>query len=83
VTLWNERKVQFVSKAPLKLDRSFIVGDHCRAIDCHDGKLYVCCGGYDQEGPGRVDVYNINGDLLRSVCEGLMIPFHIKAGHEG
>lgn len=79
VTLIHDKKVQFVFQQPLKLGKSFTVGDCCRGIDYYDGHFYICCGGQrdDGEGPGHIEVYNTNGDLLRSYYEGLNLPVRI------
>jgi hypothetical protein len=85
VTMWDNKKVQFVFQQPLKLGRCLTVGDVCRGIAIHDGKLYVCCGGdkKNSEGPGHIEVYDINGGLLKTFYEGLIFPFHIKAATDG
>jgi hypothetical protein len=83
VTLVYDKKVQFVFQQPLKLGRCFTVGCRCQGIDCHDGKFYVCCGGGKSEGQGHIEVYDINGGLLRTFYEGLIKPMHIKAASDG
>lgn len=86
VTLFNGKKVQFVAqhpRVPLMLDRWFTVGDRCRGICCHDGQLYVCCGAGKNEGPGHIEVYDIDGDLLRTFYECLSFPFCIKPANDG
>lgn len=80
VTLINDKRVQFVYQTMLKLGNSFGVGDRCRGIACHDGCLYVCCGGKQtkDEGPGRIEVYSLNGEVKRIFYEGLTLPISIR-----
>lgn len=76
LTLVKERKVQFVSQDTLTLGKSFSVGERCRNICAHDNFFYVCCGGNAEkgEGPGHIEVYNIDGKRIRYVYGEIVIP---------
>lgn len=43
----------------------------------HNGLIYVCCGGKENEGAGHIGVYNLNGVFLRAYYEGLKTPTRI------
>lgn len=81
VTLLQQQKVQFVSQNPLTLLNSFSVGDCCRGIDCCNEEIYVCCGGLTEqgEGPGKIEVYDLYGQLLQTFDEYLGWPCNVKA----
>ncbi|XP_045170655.2 uncharacterized protein LOC128545922 isoform X1 [Mercenaria mercenaria] len=86
VTLTNQKKVQFVlTTEPMKLQTSFSVGDRCRSIAHSNGLLYVCCGGYafKEEGPGHLEIYNIDGGLLRSFFDSLTVPAYLDISNNG
>jgi len=90
VTLPNLKKVQFVSVRgfmSIMSTRSFSTSDTCRGICWHSaGELFVACGGWEQEGPGYVSVYNLNGTRLRSMQTGeqlLSCPQNITASPDG
>lgn len=89
VALHNSMMVQFVSlnKPDITLEHRFPVGDHCRGLSHNNGSLYVCCAGSTipkvHEGRGRVEVYNLKGDLLRCLYEELKFPVHIDVTKDG
>ncbi|XP_045170658.2 uncharacterized protein LOC123533087 isoform X4 [Mercenaria mercenaria] len=86
VTLIDIKKVQFVlNTEPMKMQTSFSVGDRCRSIAHNSGLLYVCCGGWEdkKEGPGRLEIYTIDGMLLRSFFSSLEVPLYVDIFNNG
>ncbi|XP_045170656.2 uncharacterized protein LOC123533087 isoform X3 [Mercenaria mercenaria] len=86
VTLISQKKVQLVHNTePMKLQKSFMVGDRCRSIAHNNGLLYVCCGGSNmrKEGPGHLEIYNIDGGLLRSFFDSLSVPVYLDISNNG
>lgn len=79
VSVFDKRKVQFVSQDTLALCKSFSVGDRCRGICTQGNLLYVCCGGNLSEGEhlGHIEVYNIDGQIMRYLFESLECPTRI------
>lgn len=77
LTIPLSRRIQFVSQQPLTLQKSFLVAECGRGIVYHNGLIYVCCGGKENEGAGHIGVYNLNGVFLRAYYEGLNTPTRI------
>lgn len=79
VTLYNVKAVQFLSQNPLKFKEKFSDGDKCRSIQYRKGHLFVGCGGstVNWEGPGHIEIYNLEGKLLRSYYDFFVHPWYI------
>ncbi|XP_053404030.1 uncharacterized protein LOC123554477 isoform X2 [Mercenaria mercenaria] len=84
ITLPNEKKVQFISNTePMRLQKSFDVGDRCRGIAYNDGRIYVCCGGSRKraEGVGHLEVYTISGALVKSFYSDMECPVKVTVSN--
>ncbi|XP_053373905.1 uncharacterized protein LOC123531123 [Mercenaria mercenaria] len=46
---------------------SFGTGEHCRGIAHCSSRLFVACGGQDNEGPGHIRIFDVNGKLQKTV----------------
>ncbi|XP_045206595.1 uncharacterized protein LOC123558802 [Mercenaria mercenaria] len=86
VTLKQASTVLIISlDEPLSVESHFDAGDKIRGIAYFDGSVYVCCGGSKiyNEGVGRLEVYGINGKILRAYFEHFSCPSDIKISETG
>ncbi|XP_052236174.1 uncharacterized protein LOC127847962 [Dreissena polymorpha] len=68
VTLPMLKTVQLIQLQPkMALKHTIKTAESCRGIACHNAQLFVVCGGFKGEGEGKVIVYSISGDLIRTV----------------
>lgn len=72
VTLLHGKKVAIYSQdifTNLQFQSSIDTGEKCRGIAFFNSELYIACGGggTENEGPGHIRVYKLNGELIKIV----------------
>lgn len=68
VTLTMQKLIQFIKLVPkMYISRIIITEEHCRGIDYHDGQIYVACGGFKNEGDGKIVVYTVSGEHVKTI----------------
>lgn len=68
VTLPIEKCIQFIDLMPeILLKRRINTNDTCRGLACNGDQLFVVCGGFKGEGGGKVAVYGLTGDFVRTI----------------
>lgn len=68
VTLPIEKCIQFIDLKPeIVLKRRINTNETCRGLACNGDQLFVVCGGFKGEGDGKVAVYGLTGDFVRTI----------------
>ncbi|XP_045211706.2 uncharacterized protein LOC123563147 [Mercenaria mercenaria] len=68
VTMTMQKNVQFIKIVPkMCLSRIIYTDEHCRGITYHDGQIYVVCGGFKSEGNGKILVYTVLGEHVKTI----------------
>ena len=68
VTLTMQKTVQLINLVPkMNLSRVMYMDEHCRGITYHDGNIYVVCGGFKDESCGKIVVYTVMGEHVKTI----------------
>lgn len=68
VSMTMQKIVQFINLVPkMSLIRTINTEEHCRGIAYYDGHIYVVCGGFKNEGYGKLVIYTISGELVKTI----------------
>ncbi|XP_052762617.1 uncharacterized protein LOC128205181 [Mya arenaria] len=68
VTMPIQKTIQFIQVKPkMALKHTIKTDDSCRGLASHNGRLFVVCGGFKGEKEGKVVVFSLTGDHIRTI----------------